>query len=133
MTLCFFFFFFSFLSLFPSIFTYKYLSVYSCVCVCVYIHIYTHTHTHTIPARTIMDVDYTDDIALLANTPAQAESLLHSLEKTVGGIGPHVTADKTKYMCFNQNRIGDISTKRWFSETSGQVHIPQKQHLIYQK
>ena len=31
------------------------------------------------PAQTIMDVDYTDDIALLANTPAQAETLLHSL------------------------------------------------------
>ena len=32
------------------------------------------------PTQTIMDEDYTDDIALLANTPAQAETLLHSLE-----------------------------------------------------
>ena len=32
------------------------------------------------PAQTIADVDYADDIALLANTPAQAETLLHSLE-----------------------------------------------------
>ena len=31
------------------------------------------------PTQTIMDEDYIDDIALLANTPAQAESLLHSL------------------------------------------------------
>ena len=31
------------------------------------------------PAQTITDVDYTDDIAFLANTPAQAKSLLHSL------------------------------------------------------
>ena len=30
-------------------------------------------------AQTITDVDYTDDKALLANTPAQAESLLHNL------------------------------------------------------
>ena len=29
---------------------------------------------------TIMDADYSDDIELLANTPAQAETLLHSLE-----------------------------------------------------
>ena len=36
--------------------------------------------------KTNTDVDYTDDIALLANTPAQAESLLHSLEKAAGGI-----------------------------------------------
>ena len=32
------------------------------------------------PTWTIMDVDYADDIALLANTLTQAESLLHSLE-----------------------------------------------------
>ena len=33
------------------------------------------------PAKTIMDPDYTYDIALLANTPTQAESRRHSLEQ----------------------------------------------------
>ena len=60
------------------------------------------------PAQTIQDADYADDISLLVNTPAQAESLLHSLERAVAGIGLHVNANKTKYMCFNQR--GDIST-----------------------
>ena len=46
-------------------------------------------------------------MALLANTPTQAESLLHSLERVAAGIGLHVNADKTEYMCFNQR--GDIS------------------------
>ena len=55
-----------------------------------------------------MDTDYTDDIVLLANTPAQAESLLHSLEQAAGSIGLYVNADKMEYMCFNQR--GDIST-----------------------
>ena len=32
------------------------------------------------PAQTIMDKDYADDIGLLANTLAQAKSLLHRLE-----------------------------------------------------
>ena len=59
-------------------------------------------------AQTITDADYTDDIALLTNTPARAESLLHSLERVAGGIGLHVNTDKTEYMCFNQR--GDIST-----------------------
>ena len=35
------------------------------------------------PAQTITDVDYADDIALLVNTPAQAKTLLHSLERVV--------------------------------------------------
>ena len=40
------------------------------------------------PAQPITGADYADDIALLANTPAQAESLQHCLEKAAGGIGP---------------------------------------------
>ena len=32
------------------------------------------------PAKTITNADYTDDIALLENATAQAETLLHSLE-----------------------------------------------------
>ena len=60
------------------------------------------------PAKTITDADYTDDIALLANTPNQAETLLHSLERAAAGIGLHVNAHKTEYMCYNQT--GNIST-----------------------
>ena len=59
-------------------------------------------------AQTITDADYADDIALLANTPTQAETLLHSLDWAAAGIGPHVNADKTECMCFNQR--GNIST-----------------------
>ena len=60
------------------------------------------------PAQTITDTDYGDDLALQANTPTQAETLLHSLEWTAAGIGLHVDTDKTEYMCFNQK--GNIST-----------------------
>ena len=42
-----------------------------------------------------MDADYADDIALLANRPAQVETLLHNLERVVAGIGLHVNADET--------------------------------------
>ena len=47
--------------------------------------------------------------AILANAPAQAETQLHSLERAAAGIGLHVNAHKTEYMCFNQT--GDISTR----------------------
>ena len=53
------------------------------------------------------DADYTDDVVILANTPVQAETLLHSLERAATGIGLYVNAHKTEYMCFNQ--AGDIS------------------------
>ena len=55
------------------------------------------------PAEIITDADYADDIALLANTLAQAESSLLSLERVAAGIGLHVNADKTEYMSFNQS------------------------------
>ena len=60
------------------------------------------------PAKTITDANYADDIVLLANTPAQAKTVLHSLERTTADIGLHVNAHKTEYMCFNQT--GNIST-----------------------
>ena len=60
------------------------------------------------PATTITDADYADDIAILANTPDQAETLLHSLERAAASIGLYVNAHKTEYMGYNQT--GDIST-----------------------
>ena len=58
--------------------------------------------------KTITDADYADDIVILANTPNQAETLLHSLERAATDIGLYVNAHKTEYMCYNQT--GDIST-----------------------
>ena len=47
------------------------------------------------PAQRITDADYAADIALLANTPTQTETLLHGLERAVAFMGLHVDADKT--------------------------------------
>ena len=68
----------------------------------------TKERSRRYPAKTITDADYADDIALMANAPAQADTLLHNLERSAAGIRHHVNAHKTKYRCLNQ--IGDIST-----------------------
>ena len=60
-----------------------------------------------VPSRRNYYTDYTDDIALLVNTPTQGEYLLQSLEQAAGGAGLYVNADQTECMCFYQ---GDIST-----------------------
>ena len=60
------------------------------------------------PVKTITDPDYADDIVILANTPNQAETLLHSLERAAEGIGLHINAHKTEYMCYNET--SDITT-----------------------
>ena len=56
--------------------------------------------------KTITDADYTEKKALLANAPAQVETLQHSLERAAADISLHVNAHKTEYMCFKQT--GDI-------------------------
>ena len=66
------------------------------------------SHIWATPSKTITDAEYADDLAILVNTPAQAETLLHSLERAAAGIGLLVNAHKTEYMCLNQT--GDIST-----------------------
>ena len=68
----------------------------------------TKKRSRRYPAKTITDADYTDDIAILANTPVQAEAVLHTMERAAAGIGLHVNTHKTEYMWFNQT--GDIST-----------------------
>ena len=98
-----------------------------CVCVCqleivffdstIYIYIYIFHQRkrfradkekkQKVPAKTITDADYVDDIAILANTPVQVETLLHTLEQAATSIGLRVNAHKTEYMCFNQT--GDKS------------------------
>ena len=65
----------------------------------------TKKRSRRYPTKTITDAD---NIALLANTPNQAKTLLHSLERAAEGIGLHVNAHKTEYMCYNQT--GNIST-----------------------
>ena len=57
----------------------------------------TKKRSRRYPAKAITDAD----IAILANTPNQAKTLLHSLERAAAGIGLHVNAHKTEYMCYN--------------------------------
>ena len=64
----------------------------------------TKERSRRYPAKTITDAHNADDIAILAITPAQAETLLHTLEWATVDI---VNAHKTEYMCFNQR--GDIT------------------------
>ena len=65
----------------------------------------TKERSRRYPVKTITDTDY---IAILANAPTQAETLLHSLEWAAASIGFHVNAHKMEYICFNQT--GNIST-----------------------
>ena len=78
-------------------------------------------------AQTITDADYADDIALLANTHAQAEYLQHSLERGAVGIGLHFNADKTEYVSFNQIRdiytLNGSSRKRVDKFTSRGINV----------
>ena len=56
------------------------------------------------------DVDNSDDLALLSNTPTEAEFLLHSLEQTAGRIGLYV--NENKFKSFKQERsISTLSGK----------------------
>ena len=63
------------------------------------------------------DTDYFDIVASVLQVDTLAPYLFiicldyvlgYSLERAVAGIGLHVNADKTEYMCFNQR--SDIST-----------------------
>ena len=48
------------------------------------------------PAHTNADADYADDIALLANTLAQADSLRYGMEQSSAGMGLYINTQTTK-------------------------------------
>ena len=58
----------------------------------------TKERSRMYPTQTISDADYADDIALLANASAKAETLLHNLEWAAAGIGLHVNAHDVIYV-----------------------------------
>ena len=60
------------------------------------------TRSRWYSTKTMTDADYTDDLVLLTNTPAQAESLLHNLEQAVRDIRLYMNSDKTEFTCFKQ-------------------------------
>ena len=55
------------------------------------------------PAMKITDADYADDLAVLADILKDATFLLHSIERTAKEIGLYLNADKTEFICFNQD------------------------------
>ena len=59
----------------------------------------------TLEPETMIDVDYPDDLALLGNTPAQVEFLLHSLDHVAERIGFYENANKTESICLKQERV----------------------------
>ena len=60
-----------------------------------------------IPAVTVTDLDFADDLALVSDTVQQAEKLLHDLESAASAVGLSLNASKTEYMTLN---ISDDST-----------------------
>ena len=82
----------------------------------------TKKRSRRYPATTITDADYADDIAILANTPDQAETLLHSLERAAASIGLHVNAHKTEYIAITKR-----GTSLEGTPPSRQIHVPRKQ------
>ena len=48
--------------------------------------------------ESITDADYADDLVLLANTPAPAKSLMHSVEQAAKGIGLFMNSNKTVHV-----------------------------------
>ena len=53
------------------------------------------------------DADDADDIVLLGNTPTEAETQLHNLERAAADIVLHINANETEYMRWH------LHTKRY--------------------
>ena len=64
------------------------------------------------PEIRLHDLDFADDIALLASTIEKAESLLHSVESASNAVGLHLNEGKTKALLLNMGQTNNIKTKK---------------------
>ena len=55
------------------------------------------------PAMKITNTDCAEDLAVLADVLKDTTFLLHSIERTTKMIGLYLNADKTEFICFNQD------------------------------
>ena len=76
------------------------------------------------PAKTMTDAVYADDLALLTNTLALTESLLHNREQAARGVGLYLNSNITELIHFKQ-KGSHIHFKWQASKISRQVHIPR--------
>ena len=60
------------------------------------------------PAKYMTDIDFADDIALLADNIADAEKLLHHIEAAAREVGLYINAKKTEFM--SQTEIGILKS-----------------------
>ena len=61
----------------------------------------TPKRSRRVHAKTITDLDFADDIALLSNLIDQARELLLAVEQECKKVGLEINAKKTKFMSFN--------------------------------
>ena len=65
----------------------------------------TPRQSRRVPAVTVTDLDFADDLALLSNTIQQAEKLLHDLEHASNLVGLSMNVSRTKFMTININSV----------------------------
>ena len=60
-----------------------------------------HRQSQRVPAVTVTDLEFADDLALLSNTIQDAQSLLHDLEVVAEQVGLFMNTSKTEFMTVN--------------------------------
>ena len=63
------------------------------------------------PARMLTDLDFANDLALLANTVVNAQKLLSSLEEAAAEVELLINQKKTKYMCICADSAPETSVR----------------------
>ena len=82
------------------------------------------------PTTTITDADYADDLAIFADTIADATTLLHNLERAASDVGLYVNASKTEYISYQQQgKIITLSNQKTLLNTLEAILPPLKKML----
>ena len=65
------------------------------------------------PAQYLTDLDFADDLALIAESMKNAEALLQSLEEAAAAVGPLCNETKTEFISASSDSIHSLSGAPW--------------------
>ena len=84
--------------------------------------------------RTLNDLAFADDRALLENTNFKSQQQLDSMKSRAGSVGLEINTDKTvQLQLYNQDYYSETSKKRMRIRYSGRLRLPGVVYYVHQQ
>jgi len=77
----------------------------------------------------LTDLDFTDDIALISDSPVALQNMTTELQGNAAKVGLRISAEKTKAMAIGNTQALSLSVEHKDIRVYGALPVPWQQHI----